>query len=172
MRELANDENFQECIALSDRAVDEQYDMELVLRFLVFRQTQESELKNVGDMGEFLTDQLIRLAEQPSFDTDREEEAFRTTFRVLKQEASSNSFHKYDPQRQRFIGGFLVSAYEAVALGVGYNFESVEASSDDVVAKIKQLWTDHEFRRNSGSGVRASSRVPKIIPYGRRLFAP
>ncbi len=34
IKSLSDDQNFQESIGLSDRAVDEQYDMELVLRFL------------------------------------------------------------------------------------------------------------------------------------------
>lgn len=37
MKDLSDDSNFVECIALSDRATDEQYDMELALRFIIFR---------------------------------------------------------------------------------------------------------------------------------------
>lgn len=171
MRDLANDQNFQECIALSDRAVDEQYDMELVLRFLVFRTIEVSQLKNLGDLGEFLTDRMITLAEQQTLDLGTEEQAFRTTFQILREYVGNDSFRKYDPQRGRFIGGFLVSAYEAVALGIGFNYKEVEKASDKIIPKIEQLWSDSEFRQNSGSGVRASSRVPRIIPYGRKLFA-
>ena len=34
LRELSQDKNFISCVALSDRAIEEQYDMELVLRFI------------------------------------------------------------------------------------------------------------------------------------------
>lgn len=38
---LAKDENFQDCIALSDRLTSEQYDLALVTRFVVLRNLDE-----------------------------------------------------------------------------------------------------------------------------------
>jgi hypothetical protein len=172
MRNLASDDNFKECIAVSDRALEEQYDMELVLRFLVFRQLPESEMSSLGDMGEFLTDKMIEFANRQKYNYKLEERAFRTTFQILKEQASSDSFRRYDPLKSRFLGGFSVSAFEAVALGVGYNFEPVKTSPATVPEKLKQIWSDDEFVNNSGSGIRASSRVPKVVPYARKLFTP
>ena len=60
---LADDENFQECIALSDRSLAEQYHLELVVRYLVFRRIGRKELRAIGDIGEFLTDEIVALAE-------------------------------------------------------------------------------------------------------------
>ena len=67
LRELSRDVAFSECIALSDRALDEQYDMELALRFLVFRRMPEQALKGLGDLGDFLTDAAASLAEGHEF---------------------------------------------------------------------------------------------------------
>jgi hypothetical protein len=146
--------------------------MELVLRFLVFRQLPESEMSSLGDMGEFLTDKMIEFANRQKYNYKLEERAFRTTFQILKEQASSDSFRRYDPLKSRFLGGFSVSAFEAVALGVGYNFEPVKTSPATVPEKLKQIWSDDEFVNNSGSGIRASSRVPKVVPYARKLFTP
>lgn len=168
---LAADGAFQECIALTDRTLEEKYDMELVLRFLVFRTMPEQELNKIGDMGDFLTDKAIAIAEQGNFDTVAEEKAFRATFSVLQQQLGSDAFRRYDWNKARFVGGFSVSAFEAVALGLGFNYGNADAFSSDLAAKVQQLWREPEFIENSGSGVRASSRVPKIVPYGRRLFS-
>ncbi|HLL46464.1 MAG TPA: DUF262 domain-containing protein [Longimicrobiaceae bacterium] len=167
---LAADPGFQECVALSDRALDEQYDMELVLRFLVFRTMPEPRLSTIGDMGEFLTDKAVELAELRHLDLATEEHAFRTTFQILQQQLSSDAFRRYDWQKLRFLGGFSVSAFEAVALGIGFNYQRVQASPAEIVAKAQQIWREPEFVDNSGSGIRASSRVPKILPFARRLF--
>lgn len=171
MSDLAGDEAFQECIALSDRALDEQYDMELVLRFLVFRTMPDADLGKIGDMGDFLTDKAVELAEKRDFDSATEERAFRVTFLTLQQQLGSNAFRRYDWQKGQFVGGFSVSAFEAVALGVGFNYQTSSALNTDIAAKVQQLWKEPEFINNSGSGVRASSRVPKIVPYTRSLFA-
>lgn len=172
MKELSSNAHFRECVALSDRAGDEQYDMELVLRFLVFRRTPQQSLIGLGDLGDFLTDKAVEIAQDKAFPRQEEEEAFRTTFELLKESGlADDSFRRYDKSRKRFVGGFSVSAYEAVALGIGYNYKKLAGESSQIPEKVKSIWSDPEFYNNSGSGIRASSRVPKIVPYGRKLFA-
>lgn len=171
MSKLAKHEAFRSCVALSDRALEEQYDMELVLRFLVFRTMSEAQLSTIGDMGEFLTDRAVELAERKDFNTEAEETAFVDTFMVLNAELGDDSFRRFDWVKQKFVGGFSVSAFEAVALGVGFNHEANLANSNGIETKAKEIWRQPVFVDNSGSGVRASSRVPKILPYARKLFA-
>jgi len=171
MKTLSEDQNFGECIALSDRATDEQYDMELVLRFLTFRTLPPASLIGLGDLGDFLTDNVRKLASDKTFDRKAEEDAFRTTFRLLAEELGSDSFRRYDKIRNRFIGGFSITAFEVVALGVGYNHKKLSANSSILPGKVKAVWSNPEVINNSGAGVRASTRIPKIVPIGRTAFA-
>jgi len=171
VRTLSKDVNFVACTGLSDRALEEQYDMELVLRFIVFRTMPEATLSKVGDLGEFLTEQSKLLARDKTFDYKTEQIAFCKTFAILNQQMSDDVFRRYDANRQRFVGGFSVSAFEAVAIGTGYNHKRAEDQAGKIPAKVKQLWSDVKFVNNSGSGIRASSRVPKVIPHGRSVFA-
>jgi len=92
LKELATDENFRECVALSDRALEEQYDMELVVRFVVFRKMSTSDLATIGDMGDFLTDKTRELAQDKSFPFVEEAVAFRRTFAFLKEAISGDAF--------------------------------------------------------------------------------
>ncbi|MGB7211434.1 MAG: DUF262 domain-containing protein [Gemmatimonadales bacterium] len=173
LKELSEDANFRECVALSERAADEQYNMELVLRFVVFRTIAEKHLSGLGDIGDFLTEQASALANDKSFDASGEAAAFRATFQLLKEQLGDEAFRKYDATRARAVGGFSVSAFEAIALGVGYNYKLLDGADATVVRdKARGLWKDPEFYNNSGSGINASRRVSKIVPYGRKLFAP
>lgn len=86
-------------------------------------------LARLGDLGEFLTDQSKALAQDRSFDYKAEESAFRETFRVLASQLGDDAFRRYDSQRKRFVGGFSVSAFEAVAIGFGYNWKKAEKSA-------------------------------------------
>ena len=172
LRELSRDVPFVECTAVSDRAVEEQYDMELALRFLVFRGMPDSHFKNLGDIGDFLTDAAAKIAGDAKYDKKEAENAFRNTFALLQQELGADAFRRYDPTRQRFVGGFSVSAFEAVSLGVGHNYKALLKRPRTLREKVQELWMDPKFLKNSGSGVRASTRVPKIVPYGRKLFRP
>lgn len=171
MKSLSEDPNFLECVALSDRSLDEQYDMELILRFLVFRTMPASGLTGLGDLGEFLTEKTKELAGDKAFDLRSEEEAFRMTFNLLALHLGSDSFRRYEKARNRFVGGFSISAFEVIALGVGYNYKKLVARQDILPERVKSVWSEPDFFENSGAGVRASTRLPKIVPVGRKLFA-
>ena len=174
---LASDDNFKACLPLTERLESERYDMELVTRFVLFRSLEERELRSVGDLGEFLTDRIAELAQSERFSetAENEGEAFRFTFERLASSLGEDSFRKYDAARGRHLGGFSVAAYEPIAMGLGYNFERYSATrkrARNIKRISRSLWTNDEFLNNSGTGVRASTRVRRTIPLGRLLFSP
>ena len=114
LSELSNDEGFEQCIVLTDRVKEEQYDMDLALRFVVFRTLDAEEVKRAKDINEFVTDQMLEIARNPDFDFAQEAKAFKATFSILNETIGADCFHRYDIQKQRFLGGFLLSAFEAV----------------------------------------------------------
>ncbi len=172
---LAKDENFQSCIALPDGMLSQRYDMELVIRFIVFRNLEDNQLRAIGDIGEFLTDKIVELAQSEQFNrmASNENTAFEKTFSCLAQSFSDRSFRKYDSGKGRHSGGFSISAFEPIALGVGHNFERFTSASD--LCQIKQiskdLWSNPDFLSHSGMGVNASTRIRYNIPLGKKLFA-
>ena len=171
LRKLSKDPNFMTCTALSERAIDEQYDMELVSRFVVFRKMPPTELKSVGDVGEFLTEKSKGIALDKGFDYNAEETAFGATFEFLAETLEDNSFRRYDKVKQRFAGAFSISAFEALAIGMGYNPKAAKDDPAKIESRVKAMWSDKNFVENSGAGIRAASRIPKIVPYGRANFA-
>ena len=174
LESLSQDDNFQSCIALSDRMMSERYDMELATRFLMLRTLPENELRRIGDIGEFLTDKIVRFAQSSGYEDAKaiEGRAFRDTFARLEQSLGDKSFKKYDAGNDRYTGGFLISAFEPIALGVGFNCKNYgSASVTEAIAKeSRKLWSNPDFRNNSGRGVNASTRIPANVPLGRRVF--
>lgn len=170
MGELSQYESFRECTLLTERALEEQYDLELVLRFLVFCRLEEAQLTDVGDLGEFLTSKMIEMAESKEFDPEKEANAFKQTFDILYESAKENSFRRYDPNKEKFVGGFLVTPFEIFALGIGYNYSKVYGADIDIEERIKDFWSEDQPGLRTGSGVRASTRIPTTIPFGRELF--
>ncbi|BAY16490.1 hypothetical protein NIES21_23190 [Anabaenopsis circularis NIES-21] len=171
MKKLSQNEMFRECIALSDRPVEEQYDMELLLRFLVFRTLEEREMRKIGnDLSGFLTEKMVEMAKNKEFNYEEEEDSFSKTFEILYEQMGSDSFRRYSPSKDKFLGGFLVSAYEVIALGIGYNYQNLSQSHIDIREKIKTIWTSSEYTSWSGSGTTAQRRVPRLVPFGRQMF--
>ena len=175
---LARDENFQTCTPITDRAKSEQFDLELVTRFLVFRRLDDTKLRSIGDLGEFLTDSITELAQSKTFSEwkDIEGEAFRFTFAQLAKSLAENVFRKYDFQKEAYTGPFSISVFEPIAMGFGYNYEAFSQNVDMEVPNIERiardLWNNSDFISNSGSGVSASTRIRSNIPLGRSLFKP
>jgi len=171
MRELANYEAFQNCIAISENSLIEQYDMELALRFIIFRTMEEKELSLIRDVGEFLTDYMVKLIEDLKFNKKEEKVIFEKTFDTIYESYGTDAFRRYDESKERHLGGFLLSAYEVIAMGLGYHGgELSDGKPSDLISNIRGIWQDGTFKSWSGSGVRASSRIPKLIPLGRKIF--
>jgi hypothetical protein len=150
--------------------------MELVTRFMTFRKLPEPDLSDVADIGDYLNDALesIHVTARNKKKREAEEKAFRETFRLLNAALQEDAFRRFDKSKGRFLGPFSIACFEVVAMGIGFNIApdgSLPIKEADIVKKVKSIWEDQLFTRNSGSGVRASARIPKIIPMGRALFA-
>ena len=172
--ELAQDPDFKTCTALSDRQYDRRYDVELVIRFVALRKLNQRGLRSIGDIGEFLTNKAVALAEPKLFAKSRrrEERAFRFTFSNLAKELGERSFRRFDADKGEHGGRFLISGFEAIAIGLGYSYEKFakDRKIPEIAKVARSVWKDPTFVQDSGSGVRASTRISSIIPLGRRLF--
>ena len=104
IEDLARRPNFVECVALSDRSTDVRYEMELILRFLTLRRASDYDLKNVGDLGDFLTDEMRKMAGNQNFRRNDEEQAFDNTFCLLNNCLGSAAFRRWDAQRAKSVG--------------------------------------------------------------------
>ncbi len=170
VRELASDQAFIQAAALTEKATEEQYDMELVLRFVLLRTLPEEKLSTIGDISEFITEKMLETASDPAFDRETEGELFRRTFSLLNDALEGNAFRRFDQAKSKFLGGFLISGFEAVALGLGWNIDTPPPISE-MEGLIQSIWNRDDFRQNSGGGIRASTRIPRVVPIGRRVFA-
>jgi hypothetical protein len=169
LRVLSSHQPYQECIALSDKNISEQYDIELALRFIVFSTLDLEKYDRSKDVGEYLTDRMVEMAQDNLFDRKSAETRFRETFDHLNDALGSNAFRRYSDGQ--FKGGFLLSPFEVVSFGLGFNhpkFPPREVTAE----RTQRLYSDEEYQQWSGSGVRANSRLPHLIPLGREIFRP
>ncbi|NER20269.1 MAG: DUF262 domain-containing protein [Symploca sp. SIO1C2] len=172
MRSLADREAYKNCIALSDRLYEEQYDMELVLRFIILFDQDLDIIKKLTqlDVREFLTTKMRDLALKKDLDISHIERAFDVTFNILSETMPDQCFKRYKPSSDKFAGGFLLSLYEVVALGIGYNYQN-PPPKDEILDRVKSIQSDPVYQQWSGAGVNAGRRLPHLIELGRKLFS-
>ncbi|MEI6499500.1 MAG: DUF262 domain-containing protein [Armatimonadota bacterium] len=164
---------FLDTVRLSDRQLIEQYDKELLLRFLLLRHATAEDLKGMKDIGDYLMDRMRQTAENRDFDLDLEEEHFKATFDVLNDAIAGDAFRKYSADDDRFSRGFSISAYEVIAIGIGRNLLNGKPipPPEEIIGLIKDVWKDETFLDRSGAGKRSTERIPHLIPLGERLFS-
>ncbi|MDJ0732730.1 MAG: DUF262 domain-containing protein [Nostocaceae cyanobacterium] len=171
IKQLSENENFQSCLPLTEKLIDEQYDVEILCRFLVLRTIDESLLNKIPDVDAFFTEKIQEIANNPNFDFEEEQAAFEKTFQLLGECMGNDSFRKYDVNKEKFSGGFLLAPFETIALGIGYNYQQYNATCLKLTQKIVEIWSHPEFTSAFGRGRDARTRLPKLVPLGRKLFA-
>ncbi len=168
LKDLASDEAFRYCTLLSETQLLERYDMDLVLRFLTCRRANAAE---IGDVHEFLRDQMEAIAEDKDFDFDTEATTFRAVFAYLNETLSGDSFRSWNSTRREFRGGFTLAGFEGIGFAIGRHWEAVRSAGAafDVAAYVKAVWAEPEYR-GGFSGLRARERMARVIPAAERVI--
>jgi hypothetical protein len=171
LKNLSNNENFLNSLVLADRLIDEQYHMELALRFFIYKNINLTEIRGVNDLGEFITNKMVEYAENSSFDYNLEQSIFENTFSYIFLNLGENAFKKFIISKNEFQGKFLLSTFECTAIGIGKNIDSINnINRTELIEITRNLWSDQVFLSKTGSGITASSRLPVLIPIGERLY--
>jgi len=175
---LSENEDFQESVPITEVALSQRYDLELILRFIVFRKLAEEHLKKIGgNVGNYMTDAIVNILykdpeskDKRSIDLEKEGKVFKATFKLLSESTGSDTFRRFNVTKKRHQGPFIIPAFEVIALGIGYYDGQPPLSTENLRKTIEDLWENEEFKRYSRSGASASYRLPKLIPLGRRIF--
>lgn len=165
---LATNESFLETLSLSDRLYDEQYHMELLLRFIALAHYEYNHKKDVGDYLDDINEDLLN---NDTFDFQGVKNNFELTFQTLNRVLGEKSFKKYNGND--FKGKFLESAFEAVAVGLSENIATYNLPLEDniILEKIQNLYGEDVYNQTSGSGSNARNRIPKLIPFAKNYFS-
>lgn len=170
---LASLPTFRASMPLSDKQIEERYDLELVTRFLVLHDWAANRLtnSNLRDLPQVLDDEAVRMATQYPEGFDRLEATFVDTFNIIAANGDENLFRRWDASRGEFRGAFVTSAFEIIALGLGYHIARGEAVRTDLIQVAKELWSSRRMQSGYSTGRSTESRLVEFIPFGRQITA-
>ncbi|MBU2615702.1 MAG: DUF262 domain-containing protein [Nanoarchaeota archaeon] len=175
IKNLSEYEPFVTCLSLPDKMVEEQENLELVLKFFIFKNIDIREVSKMNDLSDFITKKMREFCKNPDFDRQKEEEIFKKTFDKLLISLGEESFKRYYSDKDTFKGKFLISVFESLAVGIGTNidlWDDEENFIEKIRLKTKSLWSNQIFISNSGSGSNVRGRALKTVPLGKELFKP
>ncbi|KAA6325118.1 hypothetical protein EZS27_025632 [termite gut metagenome] len=167
IKELTDYLSFVQTTGLSDKNIEEQYNLELVIRFICLRKLAVEEIRGVPDLGDYLNHQIVKIMKDPNFNWDIEFSILKQTFDKLNLSLKEKSFIRYSPEGL-CSGGFLVAAYEIIALGIGYDPNNVQ--TEEIENKTRLVWGTITQESISWKGYNASGRLLKTLKLGRRIF--
>ena len=128
----------------------------------------ELDVLKTSTASDYLTEELIRRATDATINWDKEIDAFAMTFEILNNALGSNSFKKFNSKKGRFEGGFVVTAFEIIALGIGNNPKNVDA--DKIDENVKKVWAAKDEGTLKWAGRNTTSRLQITLDFGRKLF--
>lgn len=165
LKNMSEDQNFVKTISQTDPASKMQRPMELALRLLAYKFfPYDGKLDAQDYINAAMIDMMEKKIHKSGVELD-----FVNAFRLFADALGKDSFRKYSGNK--FSGAFSLAAFETAAYGVLVNIADINDNGKfDLAAKVKDMWSHPIFVRNSGSGVRATSRLSKLLPLGKELF--
>ena len=170
---LARAEAAVELLALSDRQLERQYDVELVLRFFYLVEADELRQIDLRDFAEVLDDYGIDLAENYPSDRSRElGDAFTRMLEMVGSTVGPGFFRRYVSADDTFRGPFLNTSFEALGSAIGYRLYRHWPLRSDLDVAVKEFWARPELGARFATGRSTEWRLSTYVPIGRELFAP
>lgn len=169
VEKLSKDTDFRATTPISQEQENKQYNIELVVRFICYRNVPYT---TKVDLHEYLDKAIRTIIVSEKFDQKQEALIFKETFKILNNATGKDTFLKYDGNK--FKGQLLITKFETIALGVAHNLSKIKKLPNPetfIIRKIKTLENEELYKSNSGSGVRASSRLSALLKFGKRFFA-
>lgn len=163
-------EKFKNIISLSERLINEQYDKELVVRFLVAKNKDLSKVNSNEDMGKYLTSRVMEIIEDSEYNLDNDIDTFNKTVELLNEVMSSNSFKKYNKKSEKFDGAFMLSSYEAIFIGLSENIDYWQNNKEKLEEKIKSIYDNPSYDSSTARGKRPILRFKELTELSRKIF--
>lgn len=169
---LSNDKNFLATTNQTDSALLSQAGVELALRAVAFRWIPYA---SGLDVHEYLDQALIQMATDSAFDRNARGGEFSLAFQYINEALGDGAFKKWNGAV--FGGKFLMSVFEVISKGVLDNLLALQQMDEEprkqfIVNAAKGLWQNDTFKRNSGAGVRGTTRLAKLLPLASELLRP
>ena len=175
MNQFRLHENFVKITALSQKQMQEAYDMELINRFILALNHQYINFNNYPydtKIGNFIDDETINILDSNRVEINETLTLLSETINFLYECLGTDAFRRYYPEKHKFSGSFNLSAYEAVLIGVAQNINCIQQlSKDQFIQKVKEMYSDPEYIRISGRGIKVIYRFEHLISFSVEYFS-
>ena len=174
INELKDFEPFKSAISLSDKKYEEEYHMELILRYFIAVhgdvKYENYSLSSIH-LSEFIDKETIELIQNEKFDIDQAIANFKEVFSLIYNTFGKDAFRKYNSDEKRYYGQFLTAAFEVITTGIAANLSELKANPEEFTSKVKSIQTHDVFTENTQHGVRSPVRFKHLTEFSKAYFS-
>lgn len=175
MDEYRLDSNFIRITNLTVKQMKEAYDMELINRFLLaldYNNINFSNYNHDTKISDFIDDETLEILENNSVNIKDSIELLKESIDFLYNQIGTNVFRKFNTQNNKYYGGFNLSSYEAVLIGVAQNLEKIkQLNKEQLEEKIKNIYSQPEYLAASERGIKVLNRFEQLIKFSVEYFS-
>lgn len=176
INELKDYPSFKNCLKLPERRYDEEYHMELILRFFIA-------IRALGDfdadyslhtvhLRELIDKETIKLIEDEQFNLDSEIDKFKAVFDWLENKMGADAFKRYDSSKDSFGGQFSNASFEVITTGLALNFDRIKDKDESEFCElVKGVYADSRFVENTRHGIRSPIRFKELTKLSVDYFS-
>ena len=160
-----------DCLPLSEAKENNQYRLEMVTRLLAAEFSPGPE-DGIIDLAPYLDEKAIKMCSMTESFNEMEDK-FKQTFDLIDGAVGEDAFRKYDRDKQKYVGPFLVGLYQAVSYGVLHNLafiQSLPYSERFIEETINKLRESERYTDLSRHGVRPLPRFLELNNLGAEFF--
>ena len=161
LKELSEYKAFRKALPISEKDVDEQGYIELVVKYFILRYST-FEVSDSENFNEFMTDEIVKLLSSGIINFETEEKIFKDTFDLIESVMGEDAFKKYDKEKNRHNGPVLVGAFEAIIPGIVNNIEYYCKHHEVLKNKINLIYSDAKYIEANKRGMRPISRIKNL----------
>lgn len=171
LEELSQNPSFKETTPISEKQVSESFNLELLVRYFSLRYLEQHRevLNRNRDIDPYLDEMVICMFS--NFDFDKEKALFEKTFLILDNVLGSNAFKKFNHEKNRYTGPFLLPIYELLTFHLSKKLESEPDIDIDntFISKLEQI--SKQLQENSiyldvTSRSRGIDRIATVVAMG------
>lgn len=175
LKEISQTEDFIKSTPLSEKQIEECYNQELALRFIIQRHTSKKIQKEHTDVAPYLNAEMSRLfAPKSEIDFENEKTVFLKTFSLINQTLEDKSFKKFNHEKQKYEGAISLPVYEAITYGISKLIESEQKDDAEIgqliLDKSKELTQHNTFESTLQNRARPIDRMIAMINLGEEIF--
>lgn len=141
LEELSKNPSFIETTPISAKQESESFNLELLVRYFALRHLEQYRevLNRNRDIDPYLDEMAVCIFS--NFDFTKEKALFEKTFLILDNVLGSNAFKKFNPEKGRYSGPFLLPIYELLTFHLSKKLESEPDIDIDetFISKLEQI---------------------------------